>query len=71
MDILAYSRIVSLILYNRIDDFSEENKTKLAHALKSYWGKHGNWEKPKRKKTKGILKQMYRVRKVKNILGEK
>jgi CRISPR/Cas system CSM-associated protein Csm5 (group 7 of RAMP superfamily)/predicted DNA-binding ArsR family transcriptional regulator len=58
-------------IYNRIDDFSEENKTKLALALKTYWNDHGKWEKKKGKKTKGILKQIDRVEKVKNILGEK
>lgn len=57
-------------IYNRIDDFSEENKTKLALTLKTYWEDHEKWEKKKGKKTKGILKQMDRVRKVKNILGE-
>ena len=57
-------------IYSRIDDFSEENKTKLALALKSYWEKHGKWEKKKGKKKKGILKQMDRVQKIKVILGE-
>jgi hypothetical protein len=37
------SRVVEI--YNRIDDFSGENKTKLALVLKSYWEKHGKWEK--------------------------
>ena len=58
-------------IYKRIDDFSEENKTKLALSLKAYWKNHKNWEKTKGKKTKGMLKQMDRVEKVKNILGEK
>ena len=62
------SRVVEI--YNRIDDFSGENKTKLALALKAYWEVHGKWEKTKGKKTKGILKQMDRVQKIKGILGE-
>jgi hypothetical protein len=57
-------------LYNRIDDFSEENKTKLAMALKTYWEDHKKWEKKKGKKTRGILKQIDRVQKIKNILCE-
>ncbi|MBW2661953.1 MAG: type III-A CRISPR-associated RAMP protein Csm5 [Deltaproteobacteria bacterium] len=58
-------------IYNRIDDFSENNKTKLALALKAYWEVLGKWKKAKGKKTKGILKQIDRVEKVKSILGEK
>ena len=50
-------------IYNRIDDFSEENKTKLALALKSYWEKHGKWEKKICSK-----KQWAKVQKVKGIL---
>ncbi len=57
-------------IYNRIDDFSDENKTKLALALKTYWKDHEKWEKKKGKKTKGIIKQMDRVQKIKSILGE-
>ena len=40
-------------MMNRIDDFSEENKTKLALALKSYWEKHGKWEMYKKPMVKG------------------
>ena len=57
-------------IYNRIDSCSDEHKAKLALALKTYWKDHGKWEKKKGKKTKGILKQMDRVQKVKEILGE-
>lgn len=57
-------------IYNRIDNFSDEHKTKLALALKTYWKDHGKWEKKKAKKTKGVLKQMDRVQKIKVILGE-
>jgi len=32
-------------IYNRIDDFSEENKRKIALALKAYWKVNGKWEK--------------------------
>lgn len=52
-------------IYNRIDSYSDENKTKLAHALKSYWEKHGKWEKKKCTK-----KQWDKVQKIKGILGE-
>ncbi len=58
-------------IYNKIDDFSEENKTRLALALKTYWEACGKWKKTKGKKTKGVLKQIDRVEKVKNILGQK
>jgi len=57
-------------IYNRIDDFAGENKTKLTLALKTYWKVHGKWEKKKGKKTRGVLKQMDRVQKIKSILGE-
>ena len=50
-------------IYNRIGDFSGENKTKLAHALKSYWKKHGKWGKKK-----CTQKQWDKVQKVKEIL---
>ena len=52
-------------IYNRIDDFSEKNITKLALSLKSYWEKHDKWEKKKCTK-----KQWNKVQKVKEILGE-
>jgi hypothetical protein len=41
-------------IYNGIDDFSEENKTKLAQALRSYWEKHSKWKKKKCTKNNGI-----------------
>ena len=65
---ITESQVVEI--YNRIDDFPDEHKTKLALALKTYWKDHGKWEKKKGKKTKGVLKQMDRVQKVKEILGE-
>lgn len=52
-------------IYNRIDDFSEENKTKLALGLKSYWEKHGKWGKKK-----CTIKQWLKVQKVQRILME-
>jgi len=52
-------------IYNKTDDFSDENKTKLAHALKSYWEKHGKWDKKK-----CTPKQWDKVQKIKTILGE-
>ena len=50
-------------IYNKIDEFSEENKKKLAIALKKYWETHGKWEK-------GSKKQRLKVQKVKGILVE-
>lgn len=53
-------------IYNKIDECSDENKTKLALALKAYWEKHGKWEKKDCSK-----KQLKKVQKVNNILGQK
>jgi len=50
-------------IYNGIDEFSEENKKKLAEVLKQYWETHGKWEK-------GSKKQLLKVQKIKGILGE-
>ncbi|MEA3360306.1 MAG: type III-A CRISPR-associated RAMP protein Csm5 [Thermodesulfobacteriota bacterium] len=50
-------------IYNKIDKFSEENKKKLAIALKQYWKTHGKWEK-------GSKKQRVKVQKVKGILDK-
>ena len=66
---VSENRVIEI--YNGIDGFSEDNKKAAAHALKRYWKACEKWEKPKGKKTKGILKQIDRVEKVKNILGEK
>ena len=52
-------------IYNRIDNFSEENKTNLALALKTYWKDHEKWEKKK-----CTTKQWNKVQKIKSILGE-
>lgn len=53
-------------IYNKIDDFSAENKKKLAEALKERWQSEGNWElKGKKKKSK----QGKKVDKIKGILG--
>ena len=57
-------------IYSTIDNFSEQNKTKLALVLKAYWKDHEKWKKKKGKKTKGSLKQIDRVQKIKNILCE-
>jgi len=56
------SRVVEI--YNRIDEFSEENKKKLAEVLKQYWETHGKWKK-------GSDKQKRKVEKVKGILEER
>jgi CRISPR-associated protein Csm5 len=62
------NRVVEI--YNKIDEFSEENKTEIAMALKKYWEKCGKWEKKKVKKTKAVLKQMKRIETIKKILKE-
>ena len=69
-DIMAISdpsvtenRVVEI--YSRIDEFSAENKTSLALALKKYWQAHGKWEKKNCSK-----KQWLKVQKVKTVLGE-
>ena len=69
-DIMAISdpsvtenRVVEI--YSRIDEFSAENKTPLALALKKYWQAHGKWEKKNCSK-----KQWLKVQKVKTVLGE-
>ena len=54
-------------IYKRIDDFSDENKLKLAQALKDRWISEGKWElKGKKKKSK----QGDKVNKIKMILAE-
>lgn len=57
------SRVVET--YNRIDEFSEENRVKLAKVLKGYWETQGKWKKKNCSK-----KQWVKVQKVKSILGE-
>ena len=54
-------------IFNKIDDFSGENKKSLAEALKERWQADGKWElKGKKKKSK----QEKKVEKIKGILGE-
>ena len=60
---ITENRVVEI--YNKIDEFSDENKTGLAIALKSYWEKHDKW-----KKKKCTKKQYVKVQKIKNILKE-
>ena len=55
------SRVVEI--YNRVDDFSEENRKGLALVLKKYWESHGKWEKKDCSK-----KQQVKVQKIKGIL---
>ena len=55
------NRVVDI--FNRIDEFSEENKKALAIALKNYWETHGKW-------LQGSKKQKLKVKKIKGILGE-
>lgn len=52
-------------IYNRIDDFSDENKKLLAQALKEFWMANGKWKKKDCSK-----KQWKKVKKVEVILGE-
>lgn len=65
---ITENRVIEI--YNEIDGFSEENKKAAALALKKYWEACGKWSKPKGKKTKAVLKQMERVKEIKEILGE-
>ncbi len=58
---VSENRVVDI--YKRIDEFSTENKKRLALALKQYWETHDKWEK-------GTDKQKRKVQKVKGILGE-
>jgi len=51
-------------IFNRIDEFSEQNKKALARALMQYWIAHGKWtgkvsdkQKNKIKKITGILEE--------------
>ncbi|MDL1968559.1 MAG: RAMP superfamily CRISPR-associated protein [Deltaproteobacteria bacterium] len=62
------NRIVEI--YNKIDEFSEENKRAIALALKKYWERYGKWGEKKGKKTKAVLKQMKRIETIKAILEE-
>ncbi len=50
-------------IYNRIDEFSHENKVKLAQSLKNYWEARGKWAKKDCSK-----KQHIKVQKIKDIL---
>jgi len=56
------NRVVEI--YNRIDEFSEENKKKLAVALKHYWQGRGKWA------GKQSDKQKVKIQKLKSVLGE-
>jgi len=57
------NRIVEI--YNKIDEFSEENKRAIAMALKKYWERCGKWKKKNCSK-----KQRIKVQKIKEILAE-
>jgi len=57
------NRVVEI--YNKIDEFSEENMPKLARVLKQYWQARVKWKKKDCSK-----KQWIKVQKVKSILGE-
>jgi CRISPR/Cas system CSM-associated protein Csm3 (group 7 of RAMP superfamily) len=52
-------------IYNKIDEFSEENKRALAMALKKYWEACGKWKKKNCSK-----KQRIKVQKIKEIFEE-
>ena len=55
------NRVVEI--YNKIDEFSEENKRAIAMALKKYWERCGKWKKKNCSK-----KQLIKVQKIKEIL---
>jgi CRISPR-associated protein Csm5 len=57
-------------IYNKIDEFSEENKRAIAMALKKYWASSEKLKKKKRKKTKAVCRQMDRIKKIEGILVE-
>jgi len=57
------NRVVEI--YNKIDEFSEENKTAIAMALKKYWEACGKW-----KKKNCSNKQRLKIQKIKEILAE-
>ncbi len=56
------SRVVEI--YNKINEFSEEDRNVLALALKKYWEMNGKWQKKDCSK-----KQRLKVKKIKGILG--
>ena len=62
------NRVVEI--YNKINEFSEENKRAIAMALKKHWERCEKSEKKKRKKTKAVLRQMDRIQTIKEILAE-
>ncbi|MFP4037649.1 MAG: type III-A CRISPR-associated RAMP protein Csm5 [Desulfobacteraceae bacterium] len=52
-------------IFNRINQFSAENRPALARALKGYWQEHGKWRGKDLSK-----KQSQKVQRIKEILGE-
>ncbi|MBW2615938.1 MAG: hypothetical protein JRD02_07165 [Deltaproteobacteria bacterium] len=60
---ITEKRVVEI--FGKVDDFSEENRTRLAGALKEYWISQGKWKKKDCSK-----KQWFKVQKTKGILGE-
>lgn len=52
-------------IYQRLGDFEPEDQKIIAQALKKYWLAHGKWNVKAKKK-----KQLEKVNKVKQILGE-
>lgn len=61
--LILENRVVEI--YNKIDEFSEENKTAIAMALKKYWEACGKWKKKNCSK-----KQRIKVQKIKGIFEE-
>ena len=59
---LIANQVISI--FNRIDEFSKENKPALAWAMKEYWMENKKWE------GKLSKKQKKKVQKIKEILGE-
>ncbi len=61
--LILENRVVEI--YNKIDEFSEENKRAIAMALKKYWEACGKWKKKNCSK-----KQRIKVQKIKEIFEE-
>lgn len=61
--LILENRVVEI--YNKIDEFSEENKRAISMALKKYWKACGKWKNKNCSK-----KQRIKVQKIKGILEE-
>jgi len=57
------TEVENVVIFNNLDSRIQEEQSKLAQALKSYWEKIGKW-------SGGSKKQKRKVEKIKGILGE-